>query len=287
MCELFGMSSRSPANVRLSLAEFARHGGASGPHRDGWGIAYYDGHDAQRLREAAPASASAWVEFLDAHPFASATVVSHIRRATQGARILANTQPFARELGGFVHVFAHNGDLRPQALRAAFPALDCRPVGDTDSEYAFCALLEALRPLWVAARAVPPLAHRTAALARFATQLRTFGPANFLYADGDALFAHGHERRQPDGNLSPPGLHVLHRRCAQPGGRLDGSGVSVDSPAGEQEVTLFASVPLSDEGGWAPLAPGELVVARNGIIVQRIRPGEPNRPARDAAMETS
>ena len=41
MCELFGMSTRRPSTVTLSLEEFSRHGGLSGPHKDGWGIALY------------------------------------------------------------------------------------------------------------------------------------------------------------------------------------------------------------------------------------------------------
>lgn len=35
MCELFSMSARLPAEVRFSLEEFSRHGGLSGPHKDG------------------------------------------------------------------------------------------------------------------------------------------------------------------------------------------------------------------------------------------------------------
>jgi predicted glutamine amidotransferase len=56
---------------------------------------------------------------------------------------MKNCQPFVRELGGRVHVFAHNGDLDIGALRAKLPLGGFRPVGDTDSEYAFCALLGA------------------------------------------------------------------------------------------------------------------------------------------------
>ena len=38
MCELFAMSARQPATVSLSLEEFARHGGETARHRDGWGV---------------------------------------------------------------------------------------------------------------------------------------------------------------------------------------------------------------------------------------------------------
>ena len=43
------------------------------------------------------------------------------------------------------------------------------------------------------------------------------------------------------------------------------------APRDRQEIALVASVPLSDER-WEPLAEGELVVLREGRVVQRERP---------------
>jgi predicted glutamine amidotransferase len=40
MCELLAMSARFPTTVHLSMTELARHGGDTGPHRDGWGDAF-------------------------------------------------------------------------------------------------------------------------------------------------------------------------------------------------------------------------------------------------------
>ena len=268
MCELFAMSSRHPADVNLSLEEFSRHGGLAGPHKDGWGIAYYAGRDVRLMKEIEPASDSACVRFIREHPFESPLVVSHIRRATQGALALANCQPFARELGGSMHVFAHNGDLAGRRLKARLPLGAFRPLGETDSEYAFCALLERLRRLWRGARRAPPLKDRLAAVAAFARAIRALGPANFLYADGDALFAHGHRRNHPDG-MRPPGLHLLSRRCAAGDARLDTGGLTIRATTpGEQSGVLFASVPLTNEG-WQPLGEGELIAVRNGRIVAR------------------
>ena len=34
------MSSNMPATINYSQEEFSRHGGLTGPHKDGWGIAY-------------------------------------------------------------------------------------------------------------------------------------------------------------------------------------------------------------------------------------------------------
>ena len=246
MCELFAMSSRLPTDVRSSLEAFARHGGLEGPHKDGWGLAYYADGDVRLIKEAEPASRSECVRFIHEHPFASGIVISHIRHATQGGMAMKNCQPFARELGGRMHVFAHNGDLDLPRLRKRMPLRRFHPVGDTDSEYAFCALLDRLR--------VPaPLDERLEVVAQFAAALRTLGPANFLYTDGDALFIHGHKRRHRAATPpAPPGLQVLCRRCT-PG----------------QQVLLAASVPLTDEPGWQALGEGELIAAQRGGIVAR------------------
>ncbi|MEJ2433682.1 MAG: class II glutamine amidotransferase [Pseudolabrys sp.] len=132
-------------------------------------------------------------------------VVPHIRRATHGGINLANTQPFARELGGAVHVFAHNGDLGGLLHRSMPGPQRFRAIGGTDSEIAFCLLLERHAPLWRGATP-PPIEVRREVVEGFAAEMRKIGPASFLYADGDALFAHVDRRLQSDGNISPPGF---------------------------------------------------------------------------------
>lgn len=270
MCELFAMSSLVPATVRFSLEEFSRHGGLTGPHKDGWGIAYYEGGDVRLVKEAQAASDSACVRFIQEHPFSSTIVLSHIRRATQGAHSLRNSQPFTRELGGAMHVFAHNGHLDEQVLRRRLPLGLHRPVGETDSEYAFCALLERMRGLWLDAPGIPPFGSRFEILAAFAAELRALGPANFLYADGDAVFAHGHRRTQADGGVRPPGLHLLCRRCAAGAEPRNADGLSIEPAQREQQVVLFASVPLTGEAGWQALGVGELIAARAGEVAGRM-----------------
>jgi glutamine amidotransferase len=94
MCELFAMSARYPSTVRLSLEEFSRHGGLSGPHKDGWGIAWYDERDVRLVKETSPAAGSPCVRFIQDNPFVSPFVISHVRKATRGAVALRNCQPF-------------------------------------------------------------------------------------------------------------------------------------------------------------------------------------------------
>jgi len=266
MCELLAMSSRYPATVRLSLQELAQRGGATGPHRDGWGIAYYAGRDARLIKEPAPASDSACVRFIEGHDLRSPIVISHIRKATHGEAVLHNTQPFARELGGRLHVFAHNGDLGD-----AYRALEIdrwRPIGDTDSEHAFCSLLERLAPLWQQPQQPPAVAARLEVLAGFAAALRPMGPANFIYSDADVLFVHGDRRHQADGQIRPPGVWRLARSCpVATDAALDVPGVSLRATTeASQQVVLAASVPLTDEG-WEPIERGAVLALRGGEIV--------------------
>ena len=111
---------------------------------------------------------------------------------------------------------------------------------------------------------VPPLDRRIAVVAQFAADLRRLGPANFLYADGDTLFAHGHRRIQPSGQILPPGLFLLARQCTDADEAVCADGVAIASDL--QEVVLIASVPLTDEQ-WRPFSEGELVAVSAGRLV--------------------
>lgn len=269
MCELLAMSARFPTTIHLSLDELARHGGDTGPHGDGWGIGFVQEGDALMFREPDAASRSPWVPFLQQHDLRSDIVLAHIRRATQGRRALRNTQPFSRELGGRTHLFVHNGMLPGIEADARFASRRFRRVGDTDSEQAFCALLDRLARRWE--DGLPSLDDRLAEIVAFAAELRTLGPANFLYTDGDAIFAHAHRRRQNDGEIKPPGLHLLCRRCSADADGVPLAGLAIP-PEARQEVALLASVPLSNEA-WTPLEEGEIAVLREGRVVQRVMRG--------------
>ncbi|MDO3744700.1 class II glutamine amidotransferase [Pseudomonas aeruginosa] len=109
MCELLGMSSRYPVRLTSSLMSLAAHAGGASRNSDGWGIALYDERDVAVFRETGRASESPLVQFLLAGGPCTTLALGHIRHATQGARTLANTAPFTRELAGRMHVFAHNG----------------------------------------------------------------------------------------------------------------------------------------------------------------------------------
>ena len=267
MCELFAMSARHPTTVGFSLETLARRGGDIGPHKDGWGVAYFEGKDVFLLRESSPAAHSGLVKFMEENGPPSSLVLSHIRHATQGEIVLRNTQPFKRELGGRAHVFAHNGDLVGIRDACHLETRRFRPIGDTDSELAYCCLLERLAPLWDAVDdTVPSVEARLEIVANLAAQLKPLGPFNFIYSDGDTLFVHSHRRTQDDGVVRPPGLYLLARSCNEQAVDLTQSGVIL-API-EQELVLVASVPLTDEP-WEAMDEGEVVALKSGLVWAR------------------
>jgi len=262
MCELFSLSSLYPATASISLEEFARHGGISGPHKDGWGIAFYEGKDARVIRDTSSAGSSPYLDFICRRKLTSQIILSHIRLATQGVPALQNCQPFSRELGGRVHLFTHNGDLK-DISGAGLRLGHLQPIGETDSEHAFCCLMSMMESLWFS-DSPPSLKQRYRVVEQFADQIRSLGPANFIYTDGEYLFVHGHKRTQPGREgFHPPGMHYLKRTCTTPQQNENLSGVELDYNRCDQKVILIASVPLSDEP-WQPLGEGELLVFREG-----------------------
>lgn len=269
------MSSGVPATVNYSLEQFARHGGQTHRNKDGWGISYFEDDEIRLIKEPSPAADSPWVRFIAERNLESRIVIAHVRWASQGAAKLENTHPFEREMAGRRHVFAHNGNFAEVQAALAFESIHFRPVGDTDSEHAFCVLLQRLERLWGDRREPPPLERRLGVIAEFAAEVRRLGSANFLYSDGDALFAHGHRRRHEEGGrmteAKPPGLCLHRRRCAAGGDRVacDGLTVDVAGQGAEQEVMLLASVPLTAED-WTPLPEGTVIALKAGREVGRV-----------------
>ena len=266
MCELFAMSSSLPTEVSFSLNEFSKHGGLTDRHKDGWGIAYYDDNDARIIKEACSASGSAYLDFIKNRGILSSIIISHIRLATQGEVSVRNTQPFSRELAGKRHVFAHNGDFHNLEEKLDFTLMRFKPIGNTDSELAFCYLMEIMATIW-GKKNPPSLAKRLKIFTLFAHEMRQYGIANFIYSDSDFIFIHSHKRSaKKEGQEPSPGLHILQRNCSieAPNNKIDGLKVTANE---SQEVILVASVPLSGEN-WNALKEGEIKVLEKGRIIK-------------------
>ena len=142
MCQLMGISCNKHAATTFSFTGFSARGGLTSDHVDGWGIAFYDGKGCRVFQDDQPASQSPLADYVRQHPIKAKVVVAHVRKATQGDVHSANCHPFQREWLGRTWVFAHNGDLG--RFEAPMTCQDM-PVGTTDCERAFCALMSRLR----------------------------------------------------------------------------------------------------------------------------------------------
>jgi glutamine amidotransferase len=179
------MNCNVPTDIVFSFTGFVHRGGHTDTHHDGWGIAFFEGAGVRHFVDHQAAIASPIAELIKQYPIKSTNVIAHIRKATQGQVALENCHPFVRELWGKYWVFAHNGD-----LKAFAPTLDgaFRPVGTTDSELAFCYLMQELRRRF--GDHAPGLPALHAALAELAAEIASFGTFNMTLSDGAALYVH-------------------------------------------------------------------------------------------------
>jgi len=270
MCELFAVSSLNRVAVDYSLHEFSQHGGLSHLNKSGWGMSFQQDLDTLLIKEAMPAFDSAWVKFIHDQHLSSNCILAHVRYATKGEPVFENTHPFKREAFGRAHVFAHNGSLSGYEEALPLNSTTFLPMGQTDSEHAFCYLLNELSDLWKTSP--PSLNEKLEVLSNVALKMRATGSANFLYSDGEFLFAHADKRRyDSEGTFGPnqsPALHWIARRDFKARG-LDLK--SQDSP--NQKTLLLASVPLSGDN-WEGLPRGTIIAAQSGQIVEQISIGE-------------
>jgi glutamine amidotransferase len=153
MCQLLGMNCAVPTDFTFSFQGFAKRGGETDKHEHGWGLAIYEGRGLRTFHDPLPAAKSRVADFVSHYPIKTHNMMAHIRYATQGTVSLENVHPFQREMWGIQWSFAHNGEVPKFSgdLFKNFPRLGkCQtdfyqPVGETDSEAVFCAILNALR----------------------------------------------------------------------------------------------------------------------------------------------
>jgi glutamine amidotransferase len=254
MCELFALNSRQPAAATFSLSGFAARGGRTADHVDGWGVAFHEGERCEVTVEDTPAAESALARHLGQHPKRARNILAHIRKATQGVRSVENCHPFRREWAGRTWVFAHNG-----CLKDFHPALDgsFTPAGETDSERAFCWLMQRLQQHF--GKRLPGWPELAATLTPWIHEIAEHGRFNLLLTDGRAMLAHASTR-----------LHWLQRRppfghVSLRDGDLSVDLATVNNPA--DRMALVSTEPLTHGEAWQAFAAGEVRVFQDGDCV--------------------
>lgn len=243
MCELLAMSAKLPTDISFSFTGFVERGGNTGPHKDGFGICFYEDKGVREFKDHKPSCESAIAQFLQNYPIKSTAVISHIRQANVGEIKLENTHPFQREMCGRTWTFAHNGQMSIDSIPT--PTY-YTPVGDTDSEKLFCWLLGELR-----AQCKPNAAMRDhlELLEKNCNFINQFGVSNMLMSDGESLFVFCSTKLSWITRKAPFG--VAHLKDADIS--IDFSAVTTE----EDVVTVIATAPLTDNETWEIMKPGE------------------------------
>jgi transglutaminase-like putative cysteine protease/predicted glutamine amidotransferase len=231
---------------------------------DGWGLGYYPAGEpsASVLKEPAPSRGSIRGELVKAwEHLESSLFVLHVRTAIWGSNTDANTQPFVRGWGGREWMIGHAGSLVSRLDDD--PEKRFEPIGATDTERVFCVLLGR-----IAARGWRSIAEADLhALHEWLLELNTRGSLDLVLCDGSTLLVYG--------DRSAPGLHIASLLPPYAGLSFGDPDVRIDLTrrgSKPRKGVVVSSTPLVDDGpasgpSWRCLAPGELVVLRQGAIV--------------------
>jgi transglutaminase-like putative cysteine protease/predicted glutamine amidotransferase len=234
---------------------------------DGWGIGCYpDGEPAALvLKEAAPAQGSIRSALVSAwERLESSIFVVHIRTATWGALTEANTQPFQRAWGRREWMIAHSGSLEHKLEGE----LRFEPVGSTDSEQIFCALLARIADRgWRTLGEIPP-----PLLLAWFQELNKNGALTSAISDGIDLAIYADRRGQGE-------VHVCE--LLPPHGKLAFGDKDLTIDLARRGIHSRKGIVVSSEalesknGGaveWKRLQPGHLLLIRQGAVRAEVAP---------------
>jgi len=252
LCELLGMSANVPTDICFSFAGLLERGGRTGPHRDGWGITFYEGKGCRSFKDPLPSCDSDVADLVKSYPIKSQSVISHIRQANSGRVCLENTHPFIRELWGKNWTYAHNGQLAKfrDTLKLGF----FQPIGTTDSEWAFCWLLQKVLEKYP--QQPKNMKSVFKYIARLCPQLQAMGVFNLLLSDGVYLLAYCSNH-----------LHWLTRRAPFGEAKLLDADLTIDfqqETTANDVVTVIATQPLTSNESWHKMQPGEFALFKSG-----------------------
>ena len=255
MCQLLGMNCAAPTDITFSFKGFSQRAAITSDHSDGFGIAFFEDKACRLFVDNQSAVVSPIADLVRNYPIKSRNVIAHIRKATQGKITLENSHPFMRELWGRQWIFAHNGDLHNFQ-----PHLSGRftPVGSTDSELAFCYLLEQL--VLKFGYFEPSLNDIFSLLEEISPKIAEYGTFNFCLSNGQALFSYATTK-----------LHWIVREYPFQYARLVDIDVDIDFSkftTEEDRVAVITTEPLTQNEIWTAYQPGEMILFRDGKVIK-------------------
>lgn len=267
MCQLLAMNSKNPADIGFSFAGFRARGGLTDDHIDGFGIAYFEPTGLRLYCDNRAAMDSPLAELVSQTRVKAANTIVHIRKSDD--QLLSNAHPFTREIWGEAWVFSHNGKMTIRDALDSDPIKQStsshyRPVGDTDSEFAFCYLLNQLKDRFEDKPDVQTLYEFLTQQCRF---LANYGLFNCLLSNGEWMLAYAdtllfHVTRQaPFGSAALIDVDVT----------MDFETVNEASDV----MTILATTPLTSDENWQQLAVDECIIFADGHVVYQDVPQSP------------
>lgn len=255
MCELLAMSANVPTDICFSFAGLMQRGGNTGPHKDGWGVTFYEGKGCRTFKDPKPSYDSEIARLVTNYPIKSESVVCHIRQANAGPVCLENTHPFTRELWGRNFTYAHNGQLADYKEKLSTKMV--LPVGTTDSEQAFCWILEKIRLKFSDVRPDDQTLFKY--IASLAKSIDELGVFNLILSDGEFILAYCSNN-----------LHWITRRAPFGPAQLIDADVAVDfkkETTPNDIVTVIATQPLTKDETWHKMNAKQWHVFKRGESV--------------------
>lgn len=254
MCELLGMSANVPTDICFSFSGLMQRGGNTGPHKDGWGVAFYEGKGCRVFHDPDPSCNSEIAKFIKHYAIHSKNVICHIRKANRGRVCLENTHPFQRQLWGLHWCFAHNGQLK--GVKKTLKLKHFHPVGTTDSEHVFCWLLSKIKDKF------PKKPKNEKQLWQYidklSKEISKFGVFNFLLSDSKYLFAHCSTKMVWITRKAPFGRAKLVDE------ELEVDFHKIQTP--NDIVSVIATAPLTNNEVWNIVEKGTLLVFKDGLM---------------------
>lgn len=185
MCELLGLSAKTPIDVREYLKTFYSH---SVRHPHGWGLMRQSGGKTEIIKEPVRASGSRIISETIQKTETQKSLLAHIRLATVGVTKYDNCHPFTgTDSSGRRWTLIHNGTIYSGTQLSKYLSLQ---TGDTDSERIFLYLIDEINNA-IAVNGAPLSAkNRCQVIDKLAVELSPRNKLNFLIYDGEILYVH-------------------------------------------------------------------------------------------------
>ncbi len=246
MCELLGISSNIETNISFSFKILKEH---SIRNYHGWGYAHFQRNKWIVENEPIMAlrSEKAGEIIINPHMFEGKLFISHIRYSSEVNQTIENTHPFMIELFDKNWVFAHNGHLKKRKMledmQKGFLQTSLenyQPKGESDSELAFCIIMEETRKIGKRATDREIIDK----LNEIAGRIAEYGSFNFILSDGEKMYAYRKGNTLYYVERKPPYSEAI---------RSESKEIELLMKPVEERTVVIATVPLTRNENWIPL----------------------------------